>query len=389
GDAKAARKPLQRVRLNGPFSNKALLGVGWADAELEDYGKALVPWMELRGRDLLDPAVQESMLAVPYAMAKLDSISQAADNYVNAIEAFDEEDQRIENTIDELESGHLLSSFLADNADDTTGWHWSIGKLPAGTEARYLYHLLASDKFQEGLKNYRDLDYLARNLERWRTSLDVFRNMLDTRRRAYESRLPQIADSVGNADLDQMVDRKLSFDARLDSIEKNRDSLALASDEEFALWSEIATLEKLPALSAPVAEAEDARRRIRLMKGVLQWQLEKDFKERLWRTRRDVRESGEALVDAQRSRRRLDESMRNEPLTFAGFDGRIQSLDPHIRDLRQRVGAAMDQQRGFLQSIAIGELRAQKQRLQTYTVQARFALAAIYDLSATGTGSSP
>ena len=37
GDAKAARKPLQRVRLNGPFSNKALLGVGWADAELEDY----------------------------------------------------------------------------------------------------------------------------------------------------------------------------------------------------------------------------------------------------------------------------------------------------------------------------------------------------------------
>jgi hypothetical protein len=46
----------------------------------------------------------------------------------------------------------------------------------------------------------------------------------------------------------------------------------------------------------------------------------------------------------------------------------------------------MDRQRRFLQSIAVDELRAQKQRLNTYSVQARFALAAIYDLSATTVG---
>ena len=61
----AAKTPLQRVRLDGPFSNKALLGVGWADAEIDNYRRALVPWMELKDRDLLDPAVQESMLAIP------------------------------------------------------------------------------------------------------------------------------------------------------------------------------------------------------------------------------------------------------------------------------------------------------------------------------------
>jgi hypothetical protein len=81
--------------------------------------------------------------------------------------------------------------------------------------------------------------------------------------------------------------------------------------------------------------------------------------------------------------------MRNEPQMFAEFGGRILNLEPQILDLRRRVGAAMDQQRGYLQSIAIGELQTQKQRLQTYTVQARFALAAIYDLSATGTDISP
>ena len=48
-----------------------------------------------------------------------------------------------------------------------------------------------------------------------------------------------------------------------------------------------------------------------------------------------------------------------------------------------RVGDAMAEQRAFLQAIAVGELQAQKQRLDIYTVQARFALAAIYDRAAT------
>ncbi|MDZ7767638.1 MAG: hypothetical protein U5K38_00425 [Woeseiaceae bacterium] len=48
-----------------------------------------------------------------------------------------------------------------------------------------------------------------------------------------------------------------------------------------------------------------------------------------------------------------------------------------------RVDDARARQHVYLQNIAIGEMRAQKERLNTYTVQARFALAAIYDLSST------
>ena len=42
---------------------------------------ALTPWLELRKRSLLDPAVQESFLAVPFAYAKLNAGEQAAENY--------------------------------------------------------------------------------------------------------------------------------------------------------------------------------------------------------------------------------------------------------------------------------------------------------------------
>ncbi len=384
-----AKRVLQRVRLEGPFSNKALLGVGWADAEVENFSRALVPWMELRSRDLLDSAVQESMLAIPYALAKLDSVSQAADHYVDAIEAFYEESNRIDRTIGFIESGEIFNQFLVDDPLDSTGWYWRLEDLPQGPEARYLYHLLATDEFQEGLKNYRDLNYLSKNLQDWRQNVDVFANMLETRIEAYAERLPRVEDALSRADVDGMVDRKLELDSLLNEIERSNDWLALASESEIEMWGEISGLENTPALIADIPEAAEVRDKISLLKGVLQWQLEADFNDRLWRLRRSVRQTGEALVDTQRLRRQIDDTMRSEPLRFENLSDRVYGLEPRIDGMQLRVAGAMAEQREFLQSIAVGELRAQKQRLDIYTVQARFALAAIYDLAATEAEVSP
>ncbi len=382
GQPDAARPALQRVRLEGPFSNKALLGVGWADAENERYQRALVPWMELRSRDLLDPAVQESMLAIPYALAELDAISQAADHYLNAIEAFYEETYRIDRTIDHLESGTFFDEFIEDDPLDSTGWYWRLDELPEGPEARYLFHLLSTHEFQEGLKNYRDLNYMYENLEVWQQSVGVFGNMLETRTEAYEERLPRAQEALDRADLDGMVDRKLEFDSLLNDIEQSHDWLALATEEEFEMWGEITSLEATPALQADIPEAEDVRRKIRLLKGVLQWELEREFRERLWRIRRDLRDTGEALVETQRMRRQIDESMRQQPIEFAEYSERVYGLAPRIESLQMRIEDEMAAQREYLQAIAVGELTAQKDRLDIYTVQARFALAAIYDMAA-------
>jgi hypothetical protein len=102
----------------------------------------------------------------------------------------------------------------------------------------------------------------------------------------------------------------------------------------------------------------------------------------LWRIRRNLDEAGEALVNAQRSRRQIDETIRNEPLRFVALSDRVYGLSPRIESIKMRVDDALADQRAFLQAIAVGELQAQKQRLNIYTIQARFALAAIYDASA-------
>jgi hypothetical protein len=51
-------------------------------------------------------------------------------------------------------------------------------------------------------------------------------------------------------------------------------------------------------------------------------------------------------------------------------------------DLQDRLSALAEKQNRFLQDLAVEELGRQKQRIETYQVQARFELAAIYDKTA-------
>src|SRR5260221_1478247 len=181
----AARVALDRVRLAGPYSTRALLGVGWADAALGQYREALTPWTELHNRNLLDAAVQESYLAVPYAYGKLNANAQSAELYESAISSFNAEAQRIDAAVARVGEGHMLEDLLgADQEPDQQGRFWRLRQLPVAPQSRYRSSLLAENDFQEGLKNYRDLAYLGGTLKHWDESMDAFAAMIATRQLA-------------------------------------------------------------------------------------------------------------------------------------------------------------------------------------------------------------
>ena len=152
--------------------------------------------------------------------------------------------------------------------------------------------------------------------------------MLETRLEAYQGRLPRVDETLGRSNIDDLIARKLEYDALLNNIEQSNDWLALATEEEFEMWGEITSLEQNPALAANIPEAAEVRDKIDLLKGVLQWQLEREFGGRLWQVRRNLRETGESLVETQRARRQIDETMRTEPQKFADFSDRVYGLGP-------------------------------------------------------------
>lgn len=375
-----ARPILQRVRLNGPFSTKALLGVGWADSDRGDYRAALTPWAELADRNLLDPAVQESLLAVPYALGKLDATRQAAARYESAIVAFANEQQRIEDAIAGIRSGKMIDRLLESTPDsEAIGWYWRLENMPDATENRYLYLLMAGHQFQEALKNYRDVLALRDNLLEWKDKVGVFQAMIDTRKAGYAERLPRIEAGLEAADIGALRARHAAASARLDRIESERDLFALASKRERQLVEELEMAAEHPAFALSGPEVEDARRRLALMRGVLQWRAEKDFEARIWRQRKALRESLRAIVSAERARMAVDDTRVNEPARLVDFDHRVIQLAPRIDARIADIELSLARQREHLHGLAIEALREQQKRLDTYTVQARFALAAVYD----------
>lgn len=384
-----ARPVLERVRLEGPFSSKALLGVGWADAQLDDYRKALSPWMALHDRNLLDAAVQESYLAVPYAFTRLAANGQAAQYYDAAIKSFDAETRRIDDSIAQIREGKLLDRILAGEKKDAVGWFWQMKNLPDAPESRYLYEVLAGNEFQEGLKNYRDIEYMRRNIDGWRDSVAAFDDMLVTRGKAYAEMLPKADALMHGTDVGKLLQERVDFESRLNEIEKSADYAALGTPEEQKTWGRLNRIGEFLAAHPDDADLVEMRAKHRLMKGVMMWRLSESFKARLWNERRSVKDLEARLQETQQRVVRVDQARSSVPTDADAYARRVADLRTRMDDLQQRLAQAAQRQGEHLQAIAVSTLEAQKQRIATYQVQARFALASIYDYAINAPASGP
>ncbi len=379
-DGERAREVLERIRLNGPHANKALLGVGWADVLQADYRQALTPWLALSNRDPLDSAVQESLLAIPYAFGRIGADGSAAEHYVGAMVSFDRELAGLDAAVVRARTGRIVPALLADD-DRTIGrWHWQLDHLPESDDARYLYRLVADHTFQDGLRSYRDLVALREHLTDWRDKLAVFENMVDTRSLAHAERLPRIERRFGGIDPAELRSRRDDFALTLDMIEAERNVVGLADKTEAEQWSRLAALESSPAWQAPQAAA--ARDRQRVLKGVLWWRLDADYRYRLWQARRNLAELDRGLAATAELSASARLARADRPVELETEQMRIAALQPRIEAMQARIDAVLQRQETHLQAMIADELEAQKRRLASYRIQARFALATIYDRTA-------
>ena len=370
-----ARGYLERVRLDGYLSNKALLGLGWAHSALGDDRQALVPWLELHRRNTVDAAVQEALLAVPYAYGRLGAHAQALKYYEDAIALYDNEMNRLAESIDAIRAGRLSENILRQNPGDDMGWFWRLNRMPRSAENRYLVQLLAAHEFQEAFKNYRDLRFLTVNLEQHQANFGVYRDMLATRRLGYAERLPRVLKDGRGADVVRFQARRDEDAKVLANVEASGDPMLLANDEERALQT------RLDHVGAALTRSPDneARAKHRLLQGLLTWDVSQQYSSRLWEAKKTLRAIDAELAQASARREALIAAQRDMPRTFDGYARRIEQLRGRIDILLAELKRVAAEQERHLEQLAIAELERQQARLATYATQARFALAQIYD----------
>ena len=394
GRGEQARVYLERVRLSGMFSNKALLGFGWAAAAQGQMKTALVPWSELATRDPGDAAVLEAKLAVPYAMADLGASAQALELYQDAIGVFDRESVNLDKSVSAIRSGKLLDGLIASNPGDEMGWFWSISELPEAQDlplGGHLALLMATHPFQEAFKNYRDLLYLSRNLQQWQESLGVLRDMLANRRQAFAERLPQVREKERALDLAGFEQRYEELKTELERVERDADAAAFATPRERDLQARLDRVREALERGGNDPELAQARERTRRVAGALLWQQNDQFSVRLWSAKKGMQELQSNLAQAQRRDAALAAAQRDEPARLDAFASRIDALATRVDAMMPRVAALTQEQQAAVQELAVAELLRQKERLVGYGTQARFAVAQIVDRAsmAKETGRAP
>lgn len=379
-DGKNAQMVLDRVRLSGPFSNRALLGSGWADASQGRFERALVPWSILAKREVTDPAVQEALLAVPYAYEKLKVYGRAAMMYGNALESFGREVDKLGASIKSVQEGKFLQALTREELKQDSDWVVKLRKLPEAPETYYLLELMASHDFQESLKNYLDLNELQKKLAVWDGDLDAFEDIIQQRRTYYKPLLPEIDREFKRLD-SQM---RLRLEQR-DRIGKRLNAMLvaprpdyLATAEERITTEKIAHLERaLGANGAPVSD--EAKSRIRRLRGLLVWNIETEYDQRLTDTYKDLLDLNEVVDRLKEQYNSFVRTRQAATQSYEGYDDVIRRQRILIAAAREKLVVLIARQGNMLETMAVNELTKRRERLEQFQITARFAIADSYD----------
>ncbi|HEY5656290.1 MAG TPA: hypothetical protein VIY27_00730, partial [Myxococcota bacterium] len=378
-----SQRSLDRIRLEGPFSNLALLRAGWADASAEKFERAVVPWSILAEREPTDVAVQEAILALPYAYSKLDVHGRAARLYGRAVEVFGDELSKVDASIRSIREGEFLKALVRDEIRHDKDWVIRLRSLPEAPETFYLMALMASHDFQTALQNYLDLEDLRKKLTSWQASFDAFDDIIRLRREYYEPLLPEIDRRFRKLDAQMRLrlEQRKHVAQRLEQmlIAPRPDLLATADEQRAA-----AQLERLEE-ALPHANAADndaLHLRLRRLQGVLTWNLQTLYHERLTDLHEHLRELD---ADVEALQARYDSFVRTRQAathSYVGYEIPINGLRTRVAAALERLTGLMARQGHILEIVAIDELEVRRAQLEAYQNQARFAFADSYDRAA-------
>jgi len=375
-----AQQSFDRVRLEGPLSNQALLSAGWADASAENYERAIVPWSILAERNSTDLAVQEAKLALPFAYGQLEVHGRAALLYGEALASFDTEADKLESSIDSIRKGQFLEALVRQEIRQDEDWVIRLRELPESPETYYLMELLASHDFQTALRNYLDLEDLRTKLESWQRGFDAFEDMVHLRRGYYEPLLPEIDQRF--RELDSRIKLRREQHKLLER--RLQDLLVMPRPEFLATTEERLHAGQLDAIEQRLAgdmspEALALRERAARLRGVLSFTLATEYHERLTTFAENLR-GLQDVIDVMTAQYESFVRVRQAAVhSFEGYEVPIRRLRTRVGTALTSVGQLMARQGHLLELVAVDELMARRDRLNDYRDQARYALADSYD----------
>jgi len=376
---KASTHFLEKVRLKGPLSAKALLGIGWAYQQQNNLEKALIPWMELRDWPVIDTAVQESLLAIPYTLEQMGKNQLALQHYTYAIENYKNELESLKDVLKAVKGGELLFALRPAIITENVLATEYKNKLPESISVPYLHHLLNSVDFQTIHKNYLDLIYLRKNLLNWKNQFSAYYLMLKERSSYYKKQQRSTSNDSRLNLVNSLKKKRDQLAIKVQKIKQQKNIHDLASEDEKEILSSLSKIKtSLTRLSKKDDYSEETEK-YNLFRGLMLWDISTDYAPRYWKVKNELNQLDKALDVSVKSLESLKQSSKNAPLAFAGYYKRIKNKEKTLDKLLNKITYIISSQEKQIEKQALISLQQRFRQIENYHTRASYSLARLYD----------
>ena len=386
GDYPNAASEFRSVRLDTPWSDDALLGLGWAAVNSNAHQQAVDALGYLIQKNPLSPQVQEALLALPYSYEQLARPKLALQAYQHAERQYAQALADLSN----LHSAAALLQFAEIGVEDApdlqrNGW-LEDARIPAliRSNRRYLLQMMQSDRLQLQLAELRDLQQLQGVLRQWQQRLPEFDNLIDERAR----RRTDIVQRYRTGQYDQQVEiaqgqlRKLK--ASLAQIETNRDGLSMLEGESAELLQMVREAEQRYAILSRAGKTRRHQQQtLERARGLLTWQAAERYHDNLWQKRKAVSALAQEIEYAGQNQRSVEHIAAQAP-QLNQLSERVSASGPRVTrqlDAVERASQALEAQIRSDMQTALAGARA---RVEQYMAHSRLAIARIQDAAMQG-----
>ncbi|MFZ5756681.1 MAG: tetratricopeptide repeat protein [Pseudomonadota bacterium] len=383
GNNDLARDSLLTIRMDGPFTNQAMLGLGYANFQRADYKKALPLWLELLQRNTSDTTVQEALMLAPRAYEELNALPQALFGYRYAADTLRNELKKVERTILRVRESDWLDSLSPETAKDAAV---SIDPLAPVTnytpanipEAPYLYSLFASNVFAEDYQLYLELKRTEKLIDYWRDQIPIYQSLLGEHRGRLLALRPKIEDTIARRtrDIQALRARIPPLQARIETAIRKGDL------EQTATLEQLNQLDRARAVEAQLGASPVLRERLRRVKGLIIWDIAVSATAQQQQAIKDIEilksdlDMAELHVEALQ-RQRDEIAFRTGP----EYDRQLTAQAQRLQAMKDEVITRLQKQTLALQNQALVVLQENRRNIGAQLAETHLSIARLQDAS--------
>ncbi len=378
-----ARKRFLNIRMDGLVSYDALLSLGWAFSESKYYEKALNYWKVLADKaEILEPAVQEAWLAVPYAHQKLGDLRQAVAGYEKAIITQNEAQIQLEQLLQDNtwrvllvppEENILTDGFVSVNAITTTSGQ-SIKKMEQSLSRGFTRQLIAAPQFFSLLDKWQQLEQWRLKLKQSLSILPTISLALKTNEQRYKIKSQKISEFLKSQIPQDYYLEQNKLTEQFEKQSKKALSEQFLKKDDYDIWKK---LDKDSRIIETIKSEIDIQKieKYRQLNGVAQWKFHRKSDADRWSARNSLSKLQQTVEKLTEQTRHLQSLIKRSRQSLPQAVKRIEKIKVRGDLATSQLSGLQHELESSMSQMFTGFVRQRQTALKELALQANLAIA--------------